>query len=187
MNQQEILSSVNDHYKNAQEHFGSESNKLRTGRAHPSMVESLVVEAYGQTMPLMQLATITTPEPQLIQISPFDPSNLASIAQAIRDNQSLGLNPVDDGRLIRLQIPALTEERRREIVKQLHAKMEESMISLRLARQEALKKVDEAKKNKLLGDDDAKRTEKQIDDSLATYKSQIEALAKQKEAEILKV
>src|SRR5690606_22255962 len=115
MNDKEVTTELQDKLNAVADHFVSELTKLRTGRAHPSMVEDELVEAYGVQSPLKTLATITTPEPQLIQISPFDPSTMQGIAQSIRNNQSLGLNPVDDGRVIRLQIPPLTTERRQQI------------------------------------------------------------------------
>lgn len=170
-----------------QEHFADELKKLRTGRAHPSMVEDVQAEVYESKMPLKQLATITTPEPQLIQISPFDANNIPEIAQAIRANETLGLNPVDDGRLIRIQIPALTEERRLQIVKQLGQKQEEANISIRKARQDAMSTVDKAKKAKEVGEDDADRTKKQIEDAVNETKRAIDETTKGKETDIMKV
>ena len=108
MNDKEVIQALKDQLSAVGTHFSGELAKLRTGRAHPSMVEDLLVEAYGVKTPLKQLSTITTPEPQLIQISPFDPSTMQDIAASIRNNQSLRLNPVDDGRIIRIQIPPLT-------------------------------------------------------------------------------
>lgn len=101
----------------ALEHFESELGKIRTGRAHPGMLDGIKVEAYGTLMPLNQVANITAPEAQLLQITPFDPSNIQVIAAAIRNDQSLGFNPSDDGRVVRVPVPALTEERRRQLVK----------------------------------------------------------------------
>jgi len=101
------------------EHFADELKKVRTGRAHPDMLSGVVVEAYGQKMPLNQVANVTAPEAQQLLVSPFDPSNIGAITQAIRDDQALGLNPSDDGRVVRVPIPALTEERRHDLVKQL--------------------------------------------------------------------
>lgn len=183
----DVVSALSSDIAKAQSHFEEELKKLRTGRAHPSMVEDVIAEAYGTPMPLKQLATISTPEAQLIQISPFDPSTIASITQAIRANESLGFNPVDDGRVVRIQVPALTEERRLQIVKQLGEKQEEAFISLRKARHEALDVVAKAKKDKEIGEDDAKRIEKQIDDTVNGAKATIESTAKNKEQEILKV
>jgi ribosome recycling factor len=92
-------------------HFEDELKKIRTGRAHPSMLDGIFVEVYGTQLPLNQTATITAPEPQLIQVTPFDPTNVEAIVGAIRGNQSLGFNPSDDGRIVRVPIPQLTEER----------------------------------------------------------------------------
>lgn len=106
----EVIAQLTIDLDKAKLHFEDECKKLRTGRAHPSMVEDIIAEAYGANMPLKQLATITTPEAQLIQISPFDPSTISAITQAIRANESLGFNPVDDGRIVRVQVPSLTKK-----------------------------------------------------------------------------
>src|ERR1041384_1169546 len=113
-----------DKMAQAVDHFGEELKKVRTGRASASMLDGVVVTAYGTPMPLNQVANVTAPEAQLIQITPFDPNNIQAIASAIRDNPTLGLNPSDDGRVVRVPIPALTEERRREYVKVVGTKME---------------------------------------------------------------
>jgi ribosome recycling factor len=144
-----------------------------------------MVEAYGTPMPLIQVATVTAPEAQLLQITPFDPNNLQAIATAIRNNQSLGLNPSDDGRVVRVPLPALTEERRRELAKQVGAKQEEAMVSLRNIRHDALDAIDHAKKDKQIGEDDAKRLEKQVDEAMNKAKTDVEAAAKQKEQEVM--
>ena len=183
----EVIAELTDSLKKVQEHFAGELNKLRTGRAHPSMIDGVMVEAYGVQTPLIQLATISTPEPQLIQISPFDPTTLEPISSAIRNNQSLGLNPVDDGRLVRIQIPTLTTGRRQQIVKQLGEKQEEAHIGVRKARQSAVSTVDKSKKAKEISEDDAKRLQKQIDDAISAGNATIDTMTKDKEAEILKV
>lgn len=187
MNPQELINQADTKLKQAVDHFSEEIKKLRTGRAHPSMLDGVMAEAYGTPMPLNQLATITAPEPQLIQISPFDPNNIQAIASAIRDNQSLGLNPSDDGRVVRVPIPALTEERRREIVKQLNEKVEECMIAQRGIRRDVMGDLDTAKKDKDISEDDHKRLGKQIDDLMAKHKSSVDELAKAKETEIMTV
>ena len=132
----------------ALEHFSDELKKVRTGRAHPDMLASIHVVAYGAPMPLNQVANVTAPEPQMLLVSPFDPSNIQAIAAAIREDQSLGFNPSDDGRVVRVPIPALTEERRREMVKQLGDKVEECRIALRNVRQECLKDAKRKKEAK---------------------------------------
>src|ERR1700758_5428055 len=129
----------------AVERFKDSLKTLRTGRASAAMLDGVMVEAYGTPMPLIQVATVTAPESQLIQITPFDPSNLQAIASAIRDNQSLGLNPSDDGRVVRVPIPPLTEERRREIAKQINEKVEQCNITMRNVRHDALRASDAAK------------------------------------------
>ena len=146
-----------------------------------------MVEAYGTPMPLIQVATVAVPEAQLIQITPFDPNNLAAISTAIRNNQALGLNPADDGRVVRIQIPPLTEETRQQMVKILNQKVEDAMISARQARHDGLRKAEAAEKAKEIGKDDLSRLEKQIDEKLASQKSEIDSLTKTKEQEILTV
>jgi len=167
--------------------FQENLKQLRTGRATASMLDSVMIEAYGTQMPLNQAATVSAPEAQLLQVSPFDPSNLQAIANAIRNNPSLGMNPTDDGRVIRIPVPPLNEERRREIVKQLGAKQEEMMVALRNIRHDALAAVDKAKKDKEIGEDDAKRLEKQVDETLAKTKAGAEASARAKETEIMTI
>jgi len=181
------IKSYEEKMKQAVVHFGDELKKLRTGRAHASMLDGVMVEAYGSQMPLNQTATVSTPEPQLLQISPFDPNNLQAIAAAIRNNPSLGMNPTDDGRVVRVPIPPLTEERRREIVKQVGQKHEDCMVSLRNIRRDALDAVDRAKKDKQIGEDDAKRLEKQVDEAMNTARANAENASKAKESEIMTV
>lgn len=183
----EVIADLKDKCKLSEAHFEQEVGKLRTGRAHPSMVDEVSAEAYGAAMPLKQLATITTPEAQLIQISPFDPSTINAIATAIRNNQSLGFNPVDDGRVIRIQVPPLTTERRQQIVKQLGEKLEEAHIGLRKARHEAMDAIAAAKKNKTVGEDEAKRLQKEVDEQINAAKATVESRAKSKETEIMTV
>ena len=183
----EVTKQLQENLQKSQMHFEEELKKLRTGRAHPSMVEDIMAEAYGTPMPLKQLATISTPEPQLIQISPFDPANIQAITTAIRNNESLGFNPVDDGRIVRIQVPPLTEERRIQIVKQLNEKQEEAFIGLRQARHSAMDSVNKAKKDKEIGEDEAKRLQQDVDAKVNETKADIEQTTKAKEQEILKV
>lgn len=187
MNADTVVSQSQDKFKAAIEHFQSNLKSLRTGRANASMLDGVVVEAYGTPMPLNQVATVTAPEAQLIQVTPYDPSNIQAIAAAIRNNPNLGMNPSDDGRVVRVPIPALTEERRRDIVKQVGQKQEECMVALRGIRHDALDVVSKAKKDKEVGEDDAKRLEKQIDDAMNAARAQAESAAKAKEQEIMTV
>lgn len=173
--------------KQALEHFNDELKKVRTGRAHASMLDGVMVVAYGSPMPLNQVANVTAPEAQLLQITPFDPGNIQAIASAIRDNPSLGMNPMDDGRVVRVPVPPLNEERRRELVKVLGGKLEDCMIALRNIRHDAMDAIAAAKKDKAVGEDDAKRLEKQIDDAMNKSKTEAEAAAKAREADVMTV
>lgn len=181
------ITAVTEKIKAALTHFEDELKKIRTGRASAAMLDGVMVEAYGSPTPLNQVATVSAPEAQLLQLSPFDPNNLQAITQAIRDNQNLGLNPTDDGRVIRIPIPPLNEERRREIARQLSGKVEETMIRLRNIRHEAREDAERQKKAKEMSEDDFTRFDKQLDELMAEYKTKIEASAKTKETEIMTV
>lgn len=187
MNPSNVVDQSKSKFLNTVEHFQSNLKGLRTGRASASMLDGVMVEAYGTAMPLNQVATVTAPEAQLIQISPFDPNNIQAIAAAIRNNQQLGMNPSDDGRVVRVPVPPLTEERRRDIVKQVGQKQEECMISLRGIRRDAMDAIDKAKKDKEIGEDEAKRLSGQVEDHLKQATAQAEAAAKAKEHEIMTV
>ncbi|MDB5182304.1 MAG: ribosome-recycling factor [Candidatus Saccharibacteria bacterium] len=187
MQPSQIISESESKFKRAVEHFEEELKKIRTGRAHPGMLDGVIVTAYGTPMPIIQVGNVTAPEAQLLQITPFDPSNIQAIAAAIRDNPSLGLNPSDDGRVVRVPIPALTEDRRKEIVKQLGGKVEEALITMRGVRHDAMDGIDAAKKDKAVSEDEAKRLSNQIDDMMNKNKAQIDALSAAKEAEVMKV
>ena len=166
------------------ERFKSEMQKIRTGRAHPDMLASIKVEAYGQFMPLNQVANVTTGDATMLLITPFDPSTIQAIATAIRADQTLGLNPADDGRVVRVPVPPLTEERRKEIVKTASNKVEEAKIALRKIRDDARKELKNADD---LSEDIKKRGEKEIDDLVKTFSNKIDELFKTKESEILKI
>jgi ribosome recycling factor len=168
-------------------HFEDELKKVRTGRAHPGMLDGVQPEVYGQRMPLNQVANVTAPEAQSLIVTPFDPSNIAAISAAIRADQGLGLNPSDDGRVIRVPIPPLTEERRLQIVKQTGEKVEEARIALRNVRQDAFKEFKRAKDAKEISEDDQKRGERAIDESMSRINAQIDTLFKDKEKEILTI
>ena len=164
--------------------FQEEMKKVRTGRAHPDMLSSIKVEAYGQFMPLNQVANITAADATLLVITPFDPSTIQAIATAIRADQSLGLNPADDGRVVRVPIPALTEERRKEIVKNASAKVENAKVALSNVREDARKAIKVAEE---MGEDVKKRAEKEIDDLTKEFSDKIDAEFKNKSDEIMKI
>lgn len=181
------LQSYKTRMQQAVDHLQEELKKVRTGRAHPSIIEGVMVEAYGVPTPINQVANITAPEPQLLQITPFDPSNLQAISAAIRNDQNLGLNPADDGRVVRVPMPPLTEERRRQIVKSLSDTIEEARVVLRNVRHDALKDAKAKKDSKDLSEDDYKRIEKELGEAMDGFQKQIEDAHKAKEQEIMTV
>ena len=185
MSPDQVVSDAKTKLSHAVTRFSDSLKSLRTGRASSSMLDGVTIEAYGTQMPLNQAATIAAPEAQLLQITPFDPNNLEAITTAIRNNPTLGLNPSDDGRVVRIPIPPLNEERRRELAKQVGQKQEECMIVLRNIRHEALGMLDQAKKDKDIGEDDAKRHSTQIEEAMNKSRAEVEAAAKAKEQEIM--
>ena len=179
--------SYEEKFELALAHFEEDLKKVRTGRAHPGQLDGIRVEVYGTLMPLNQAANITAPEAQMLQVTPFDPGNIQAIAAAIRGDQSLGFNPSDDGRIIRVPVPALTEDRRKLLVKQASEKVEDARITLRNIRQDALKEAKRLKEAKALSEDDVKRIEKGIDDDMASYNSKIDEIFRAKEKDILTI
>lgn len=163
--------------------FNDEMKKVRTGRAHPDMLANVKVEVYGQYMPLNQAANVTAIDATLLQITPFDPSNIQAIAGAIRADAALGLNPSDDGRVVRVPVPPLTEERRKEIVKNASSKVEDAKVAIRNVREDARKEL----KNAELPEDVKKRAEKEVDELTKTFTDKIDAAFKEKSAEIMKI
>lgn len=187
MNPNQILEETKTKLASATDHFRDELKKMRTGRAHPGMLDSVSVEAYGQPMPLKALASVTVPEATQLAITPFDPNNLQAIADAIRNDASLGLSPSDDGHVVRINLPPMTSENREQMVKALHQKVEECMVTARQARHDALHKIQEAEKAKLVGKDERFGLEKKVDELVAKQKDEVDSLAKGKEQEILTV
>lgn len=170
--------------ENALERFKDEMKKVRTGRAHPDMLSGIKVEMYGQFMPLNQVANVTAADATLLVITPFDPSGIQAITAAIRADQALGLNPSDDGRVVRVPIPPLTEERRKEIVKTASAKVEETKVALRNIREDARKAVKNATD---LSEDVKKRAEKEIDELTKEFTDKVDTEFKTKSEEIMKL
>ena len=169
------------------ESFKIKLNAVRTGRAQSSMLDNVYVEVYGTKMPINQTANVVATDASLITITPFDANNLQAIVSAIRNDQSLGLNPTDDGRVIRVPIPALTEERRREIVKQTRDKVEDAKIAVRNVRQDAIKDIKKLKDDKSISEDDAKRFEKDVQDVVEATNKLLEDSFKAKEKELMTI
>lgn len=151
---------------------------IRTGRAHPAMFNKILAEYYGTMTPINQLASFSVPEPRMAVVTPFDKSSLRNIEQAIRDSD-LGVNPSNDGNIIRVTFPELTEERRREYIKVAKNKGEDAKISIRSVRRKAKEAIDKAVKDGEVGEDEGRRGEKELDDTTAKYVAQ--------EAELLEV
>lgn len=184
MDTNQVLGEVKTKLQQATDYFKDEMGKLRTGRAHPSMLDGIMVEAYGTPMPLKAVASIMVPEPQLLQIKPFDIDNLQAIANAIRDDKALGLTPTDDGHVIRINLPPMTAENREQMVKVLHQKVEESLIAARSVRHESMRRTEQAEKDKQISKDDRFALQKQVDELMAKQKEEIDKLAADKEQEI---
>ncbi|MGW4384268.1 ribosome recycling factor [Kitasatospora sp. NPDC004531] len=159
---------------------------IRTGRAHPAMFAKIVAEYYGALTPINQLASFSVPEPRMAMVTPFDKTALKAIETAIRDSD-LGVNPSNDGSVIRVVLPQLTEERRREYIKQARGKGEDAKVSVRAVRRKAKDAIDKLVKDKEIGEDDGRRAEKELDDLTAKFVAQIDELLKHKEAELLEV
>ncbi|SCK33693.1 ribosome recycling factor [Streptomyces sp. WMMB 322] len=159
---------------------------IRTGRAHPAMFNKIVAEYYGTMTPINQLASFSVPEPRMAVVTPFDKSSLRNIEQAIRDSD-LGVNPSNDGNIIRVTFPELTEERRREYIKVAKGKAEDAKISIRSVRRKAKETLEAAIKDGDVGEDEGRRAEKELDDTTSKYTGQIDELLKHKEAELLEV
>ena|SRR5688572_17606586 len=159
---------------------------VRTGKASPALVENIDVEAYGASMKLKQLALITTPEPRLVVIQPFDASQTAAIEKAIKESK-IGINPNVDGKIIRLPVPSLTEERRRELVKGIKQMAEEARVRVRSARRDALDRLKKAQKEGSLSEDDLERYESEVQKLTDQWVKKVDESFAAKEADILKV
>ncbi|KJK58801.1 MULTISPECIES: ribosome recycling factor [Actinomycetes] len=159
---------------------------IRTGRAHPAMFAKIVADYYGAITPINQLASFAVPEPRMAVVTPFDKSALRNIEQAIRDSD-LGVNPSNDGSIIRVVFPQLTEERRKEYIKVARGKGEDAKVSIRSIRRKAKDGIDKLVKDGEVGEDEGRRAEKELDDTTAKYVAQIDELLKHKEAELLEV
>ena len=187
MDRSKIIENATEKLKQSLTHFEDDLSKIRTGRASASILDGLIVEAYQSQMPLKQLATVIAPEAQLLQITPFDTTNIQAIAKAIREDQNLGLNPVDDGMVIRISIPSLTTERRQAIAKQLSDISEKCLISMRGVRHDSLKLIENDKKARLLTEDDVNTLSKQIDNLMTEYKNKVELAVSVKEKEVMTI
>lgn len=171
---------------NAMKFLHEEYGKLQTGRANAALVEGVEVEVFGSSMPLKGLASISIPESNQIAIQPWNRDHLPNIEKAIT-LANLGLNPSNDGQVIRLIIPPLTEERRRDLVKLVHKYAEDARVSIRNARHEAMKKLETMEKEKEISEDELKGKEKSLQNEVDAYNAKVEEAAKNKEKDIMTV
>jgi ribosome recycling factor len=183
---QELLSANEARMQKSVETLKHELQSLRTGKATPSLLDSVRVDAYGSTMPLAQVASITAPQPRLLVVQPWDKGLLQDVMKGIQ-KADLGLNPADDGELIRVPIPALTEERRKEMVKKAKKYGEEAKISIRNIRRDANEEVKKLEKEAGLSEDEARRLQAEIQKLTDKHIAQIDDVLSKKEKEILEV
>lgn len=183
---QNIIKKYEKSFQDAIEHFQLELAKLRTGRANSGIVENLQVEYYGAKTPLKQMASINVPEPRLITIQPWDTDSLVNIEAAVRESD-LGINPSNDGRVIRLNIPPLTEERRMDLVKVLHKKAEEARVSIRGIREEIWKEIQGAEKEGEISEDDKFKGKDELQKVIDGHNGKIEEIKEKKEKEIMTI
>lgn len=184
MTAKEILHNTEEKMKKAFESVTREFSEIRTGRASPTLVEGLHIDYYGTPTLLKQLASISVPDAHLIVIQPWDPSAIAEIEKAIMKS-SLGINPSNDGKVIRLSIPPLSKERRQELVKVVHGMAEEGRVSLRTIRRDAKEHVEKLEKDKVISEDDKFRSIDEIQKTVDKYIVKVDELLKNKEKEVL--
>lgn len=182
----EILMDAELKMDSAIEYAKEEFAAIRTGRAHPAMFSKLVVDYYGAPTPLQQLASFQVPEARMVLITPYDKGSMAGIEKAIRDSD-LGVNPTDDGNVIRVTLPELTEERRKEYIKLARTKAEEARISIRSHRRTAKESLDRLVKDKEAGEDEVTRAEKQLDGVTKQHTDTVDEVLKHKESELIEV
>ena len=163
-----------------------EFSVIRTGRAHPNMFNKVTVEYYGTMTPLKELASFHVPEPRMVVIQPYDKNSLGAIEKAIR-NSDLGVNPANDGAIVRIVLPELTEERRREYIKTARHKAEDGRVAIRNIRRHAIQTLEKMMKGGEAGEDEVRRAERDLEELTHTYVAQVDELLKHKEAELLEV
>ncbi len=180
------ISQAREHMDKALDAMRREFNTVRTGKASPALLDTVRVDAYGSKMPLNQVASVSAPEPRLLIVQPWDKSLVPAVEKAIKTAE-LGLNPATESGLIRVPVPALTEERRREMVKTLHKLAEEGRVGVRHARQEGNKEIKRREGEGEISEDDARREMEHVQKLTDEYIHKIEQLLKAKEAEVMEV
>jgi ribosome recycling factor len=182
----DVILEMSDKMDKSVEAFKNELAKVRTGRASLSILDGISVDAYGSVMPLNQVGTLTIPESRMIAIQPWDPQMLPAIEKAILKSD-IGLNPVNDGKIIRLNIPMLTEERRKELVKQVKKVAEDFRVALRNLRRDAIETLKKQKKDKEISEDELFKYQDEAQSETDSHVKQIDASAANKEKEVMEV
>lgn len=183
---QDVLADAESRMAKAMDALRRDLDTIRTGRASPTLVERVQVDYYGSSTPLNQLAGISVPESRLLVIQPWDKGTIGAIEKAIQKSE-LGLNPSNDGQVIRIAIPALTEERRKQMVKLVHNHVEEGKVAVRNVRRDAMGSVRELMNEKLISEDDERRAEQQVEDVTKRYVEEADRIGKAKERDVLEV
>ena len=186
MEQNEVMNQIKDSMEKSIKTLQADLQKIRTGRASPNILENIKVESYGSMMPIQSLASVTAPEARLILVNPFDKSTLVALEKAILTS-GIGLTPANDGKVIRIQIPVLTEERRKDIAKQVKKCGEEIKIAVRKHRQDGNTKVKSLQKDKIFSEDLAKRVNDDVQKLTDQYIKKVDELCQIKEKEVLSV
>jgi len=182
----DLLKDCESHIQKSIHVLHDDLASIRTGRANPGLLDKLQIEYYGSPTPLMQLASISVPEPRQLLIKPFDKTTLKAIEKAILASD-LGLTPNNDGLVVRLNLPPLTEDRRRELVKKVHHRVEESRVALRNIRRDSMKDIKDYESEKMISEDDRTRGEEEIQKMLDRYMAELDKISYLKEQEIMEV
>jgi ribosome recycling factor len=183
---QDAISETNERMRGAIKSLDEDLAAIRTGRANPGLVEKLQVEYYGTLTPLKELASISVPEPRTLQIRPFDASTLKNVERAILASE-LGLTPNNDGHNLYLNLPPLTEERRRDLVKLVHRRLEEAKVAVRNVRRDIIRDLREFEEEKLISEDEMARGEEEVQKVTDKFSEQIDEIGRRKEREIMEV
>jgi len=182
----DVIADMNVHMDKTIEALRKEYQRVRTGRANSSLLDDVRVDFYGTPSPVSQVATLSVPEPRTITIQPWEPKMIQVIEKAIL-NSNLGLTPANDGKVIRLSLPPLTEERRKDIVKQMKRDAEDAKVALRNIRRDAIDKLKKLEKDKAISEDELKRAEKDVQDSTNAHVAKVDEVQQHKEKEVMEI
>ena len=182
----DLLKDCESHIQKSIHVLHDDLGTIRTGRANPGLLEKLQIEYYGSPTPLMQLASVSVPEPRQLLIKPYDKTTLKAIEKAILASD-LGLTPNNDGQVVRLNLPPLTEDRRRDLVKKVHHRVEEARVALRNIRRDSMKDIKDYETEKMISEDDRKRGEEELQKMVDRYMAELDKISYTKEQEIMEV